>query len=74
MHVSLNLNELSVFKKNDYLDLRLQLLDEEHNCDLVKSLYGLLMLLPQTEAFHTLRKRLQCVPNFKLAYSTDFHA
>lgn len=26
------------------------------------ALYGLLMLLPQTESFHTLRRRLQCAP------------
>ncbi|OTF74441.1 VAC14-like protein [Euroglyphus maynei] len=28
------------------------------------NLYGLLMLLPQSEAFHLLRKRLQCIPDF----------
>lgn len=36
------------------------------NVYLVKSLYGLMMLLPQTKAFHVLRKRLQCVPNNQL--------
>ncbi|KAI1285478.1 Protein VAC14 -like protein [Halotydeus destructor] len=46
--------------------LRLQLLDLERNHDLVKTLYGLLMLLPQSDAFHILRKRLQCVPNLRL--------
>ncbi|KAG8179485.1 hypothetical protein JTE90_027197 [Oedothorax gibbosus] len=46
--------------------LRLQLLDAQENPYLVKSLYGLLMLLPQSEAFHTLRKRLACVPNVQL--------
>lgn len=45
--------------------LRIDLLDSKNVC-LVKSLYGLLMLLPQTKAFHILRKRLQCVPNIKL--------
>lgn len=44
-------------------DLRLQLLDTEHNYFLLKSLYGLLMLLPQSDAFTTLRHRLDCVPN-----------
>ncbi|XP_046397230.1 protein VAC14 homolog [Ischnura elegans] len=29
---------------------------------LLRALYGLLMLLPQSEAFHTLRRRLQCAP------------
>ncbi|XP_064466584.1 protein VAC14 homolog [Ornithodoros turicata] len=47
--------------------LRLQLLDTPHNSHLVKSLYGLLMLLPQSEAFHTLRTRLACVPNVQLS-------
>lgn len=46
--------------------LRLQLLDFQQNPYLVKSLYGLLMLLPQSTAFHTLRNRLECVPNFQL--------
>ncbi|XP_054714365.1 protein VAC14 homolog [Uloborus diversus] len=46
--------------------LRLQLLDSQENPFLVKSLYGLLMLLPQSEAFHTLRHRLSCVPNVQL--------
>ncbi|XP_031569488.1 protein VAC14 homolog [Actinia tenebrosa] len=43
--------------------LRLQLLDTQHNYFLLKSLYGLLMLLPQSDAFTTLRHRLDCVPN-----------
>lgn len=47
--------------------LRLQLLDTPHNSHLVKSLYGLLMLLPQSEAFHTLRTRLACVPSVQLS-------
>uniref|UniRef100_T1KW61 Vacuolar protein 14 C-terminal Fig4-binding domain-containing protein n=1 Tax=Tetranychus urticae TaxID=32264 RepID=T1KW61_TETUR len=46
--------------------LRLELLDTGKNEDLVKSLYGLLMLLLQSDAFHLLRKRLQCVPNLKI--------
>lgn len=43
--------------------LRLQLLDSPQQSFLVKSLYGLLMLLPQSEAFHTLRTRLACLPH-----------
>ncbi|KXJ24188.1 protein VAC14 homolog [Exaiptasia diaphana] len=43
--------------------LRLQLLDTQNNHYLLKSLYGLLMLLPQSDAFNTLRHRLDCVPN-----------
>ncbi|CAF0759020.1 unnamed protein product [Adineta steineri] len=45
--------------------LRLALLDVENNQTLIRALCGLLMLLPgKTEAFHTLRRRLECVPNF----------
>ena len=44
-------------------DLRLQLLDTQHNYYLLKALYGLLMLLPQSDAFNTLKNRLDCVPN-----------
>jgi len=46
--------------------LRLQLLDTSHNQHLIKSLYGLLMLLPQSNAFRTLRHRLECVPSVQL--------
>ncbi|XP_064641038.1 protein VAC14 homolog isoform X2 [Lineus longissimus] len=42
--------------------LRLQLLDVRSNHYLLKSLYGLLMLLPQSDAFKTLHRRLDCVP------------
>ena len=44
------------------LDLRLQLLDTENSVALVKCLYGLLMLLPQSDAFRTLQRRLDCIP------------
>jgi len=49
--------------------LRLQLLDTQHNYFLLKSLYGLLMLLPQSDAFTTLRNRLDCVPNGRVLSS-----
>ncbi|KAK7493852.1 hypothetical protein BaRGS_00014993, partial [Batillaria attramentaria] len=49
--------------------LRLQLLDGENNADLIKSLYGLLMLLPQSEAFKLLRYRLECIPHFTFSSS-----
>lgn len=32
---------------------------------LSKALFGLLMLLPQTEAFFLLKSRLECVPNYR---------
>lgn len=47
--------------------LRLQLLDSDKNQDLIKSLYGLLMLLPQAEPFTLLRNRLNCIPHFQMA-------
>lgn len=46
--------------------LRLQLLDVKNNPYLIKALYGLLMLLPQSSAFQLLSHRLQCVPNPEL--------
>ncbi|OQV15099.1 Protein VAC14-like protein [Hypsibius exemplaris] len=45
-----------------FTHLRMQLLDPETNAYLVRTLYGLLMLLPQSEAFENLRRRLDCVP------------
>lgn len=42
--------------------LRLQLLGGPGSAELRAALYGLLMLLPQSEAFHALRRRLQCAP------------
>lgn len=42
--------------------LRLQLLDPSQHTPLVRTLYGLLMLLPQSTAFSTLKQRLGCVP------------
>jgi len=44
-----------------FMYLRLQLLEPEKYPFLFKSLYGLLMLLPQSSAFNTLRTRLNCV-------------
>ncbi|KAM9301553.1 protein VAC14 homolog [Gastrophryne carolinensis] len=46
--------------------LRLQLLDVENHPFLIRALYGLLMLLPQSSAFQLLSHRLQCVPNPQL--------
>lgn len=47
----------------DHADLRLQLLEPSGNAHLAKCLYGLLMLLPQSAAFNTLKRRLECVPH-----------
>ena len=42
--------------------LRIQLLEPWKYTDLVESLYGILMILPQTTAFHTLQSRLNSIP------------
>lgn len=44
------------------VDLRLELLEPERNESLVRTLYGLLMILPQSEAFATLQRRLTAIP------------
>ncbi|GAA5984242.1 hypothetical protein JCM11641_005891 [Rhodosporidiobolus odoratus] len=44
-----------------FTSLRLQLLEPERHPFLLKAMYGLLMLLPQSSAFATLRNRLNAV-------------
>ncbi|XP_028172710.1 protein VAC14 homolog isoform X3 [Ostrinia furnacalis] len=46
--------------------LRLELLRGAESAELRSALYGLLMLLPQSDAFHALRARLQCAPPLPL--------
>ena len=41
--------------------LRLQLLEPEQHTDLFKALYGVLMLLPQSAAYETLKSRLNAI-------------
>jgi hypothetical protein len=57
-----------------FIHLRLQLLNVEspHHAQLLKSLYGILMCLPQGEAFRLLNDRLTTVCNLRdnLGYST----
>jgi len=43
-------------------DLRLQLLEWEKNDALIYALYGLLMILPQSDAYATLQRRLAAIP------------
>ena len=45
-----------------FTHLRLQLLEPGNHPALLKTLYGLLLLLPQSSAWATLSARLQCVP------------
>ena len=40
----------------------MELLDSARNADLLYALYGLLMFLPQCQAFHCLKDRLACLP------------
>uniref|UniRef100_A0A915PQT9 Protein VAC14 homolog n=1 Tax=Setaria digitata TaxID=48799 RepID=A0A915PQT9_9BILA len=42
--------------------VRLDLLDAKHQRPLTAVLSALLMILPQTDAFNTLHKRMQCIP------------
>uniref|UniRef100_A0AAF5RWW6 Protein VAC14 homolog n=1 Tax=Wuchereria bancrofti TaxID=6293 RepID=A0AAF5RWW6_WUCBA len=43
--------------------VRLDLLDARHQRPLTAVLAALLMILPQTDAFNTLHKRIQCIPS-----------
>ncbi|XP_071746617.1 protein VAC14 homolog [Lepeophtheirus salmonis] len=45
-----------------FTHMRMQLLDTENNSDLIHAFYGLLMLLPQSNAFNILKTRLSCIP------------
>ncbi|KAK2833319.1 hypothetical protein Q5P01_017208 [Channa striata] len=49
--------------------LRLQLLDVENNPYLIKALYGLLMLLPQSQAFQLLSQRLRRASHTQMDYN-----
>jgi len=40
--------------------LRMELLDGDN--DLISAMYGILMLLPQSDAFNLVRGRLECIP------------
>ena len=54
-----------------FIQMRLQLLEvsSPYHGDLLKSLYGLLMLLPQSQAFKTLSDRLATVSSLKMNLS-----
>eukprot|EP00301_Raphidiophrys_heterophryoidea_P021682 c6035_g1_i1.p1 GENE.c6035_g1_i1~~c6035_g1_i1.p1 ORF type:complete len:653 (+),score=210.75 c6035_g1_i1:40-1959(+) len=45
-----------------FTTLRVHLLDHQRYPHLLKTLYGLLMLMPQSSAFSVLKNRLSCVP------------
>lgn len=50
-----------------FANLRLRLLEPNSHPDLVRGLYALLMLLPQSDAFRTLHARLGAVPTLALS-------
>jgi vacuole morphology and inheritance protein 14 len=52
-----------------FIHLRLQLLKADRNPALIKSLYGLLMLLPQSQAYKTLNDRLSTVSSMQVIVS-----
>ncbi|KAK9497098.1 hypothetical protein O3M35_004475 [Rhynocoris fuscipes] len=51
-----------------FIYLRLELVQVPYNFFLIQAMYGLLMLLPQSEAFHMLRHRLECIPKLHFFY------
>ncbi|KAJ1980709.1 hypothetical protein H4R33_005409 [Dimargaris cristalligena] len=53
--------------------LRLQLLEPDRYPYLYKCLYGILMLLPQSSAFNTLRSRLHSVSALSYLHTARFH-
>lgn len=52
-----------------FISVRLRLLEPAKYPYLLKSLYGILMLLPQGEAFETLRIRLNCISTLGMSSS-----
>lgn len=54
--------------------LRLELLSGAASEPLRRALFGLLMLLPQSDAFHVLNNRLQCAPALTTTTTTTPHA
>ncbi|KAI6202770.1 hypothetical protein M3Y94_00478900 [Aphelenchoides besseyi] len=51
--------------------VRMDLLSAEHQRSLASVLSALLMLLPQTEAFNTLHKRLQVIPHLQIISNSN---
>jgi vacuole morphology and inheritance protein 14 len=51
-----------------FVPLRMHLLSPAKHPHLVKTLYTILMLLPQSEVFETLRRRLKSVPTLTMLH------
>lgn len=52
-----------------FAELRLQLLEPKKHPELLKTLYGLLMILPQSSSYKKLSKRLESVASLTLLQS-----
>ena len=57
---------VQLFESPILTHVRLLLLEPEHHPHLLKALWGILMLLPQSPAYHTLKNRLSAVPEIGL--------
>jgi len=57
---------VQLFESPILTHVRLQLLEPESHPFLLKALWGILMLLPQSPAYHTLKNRLSSVPEIGL--------
>jgi vacuole morphology and inheritance protein 14 len=57
---------VQLFESPILTHVRLQLLEPENHPHLLKALWGILMLLPQSPAYHTLKNRLSAVPEIGL--------
>jgi len=56
-----SLNSLSVFESSIFNHVRIKLLNPKKYSYLIKTLYAILLLLPQGQAFNSLSSRLKCL-------------
>jgi len=61
-------NLVQLIESPVFVDLRLQLLEPAKEIYLLKTLYGILMLLPQSTAYEKLNNRLQCVNSLSMLH------
>lgn len=62
---------VSILEAPSFASLRLQLLSAHEHPMLLKCLYGVLMLLPQGDAFRALHTRLSCLPTTNAFNGSD---
>jgi hypothetical protein len=63
--------QISLLETPIFTPLRLQLLTPRRYPDLVRCLFAILMLLPQSEAYRTLQARLQPIPALTLLQNEE---